>query len=185
MAVNATSGDRAQRGERQNVAQRRRQREQREQRSPRGRLGRLREAFPLWYGALGGPIIWALYFLLGYALVPTSCTTGTKLGQYIVAALAFIGEIAVVALSWRSLSALEESDVENRAFGDAAGAPGPARTMSDAERLAFRSRQRRRFMAQFGLYGGVFFLLATIALTIPLIWLSPCGSRIIEGGPMI
>ncbi len=67
--------------------------------------------FTLPFGFFAGPAAWALQILVGYALVPVACRSGSKLGIYLVSAAAAV--IILVAgtqayRSWREYAGRRE-----------------------------------------------------------------------------
>ncbi len=74
--------------------------------------------FILPFGFFAGPAAWALQILVGYALVPVACQSGSKLGIYLVSAAAAV--IILVAgiqayRSWREYAGGRELvDTEER-----------------------------------------------------------------------
>lgn len=126
-------------------------------------LGRLR----LWYGFLGAPVIWSVYFLVAYVAVALSCNAGNKIALYVLAIVAFLATAGTVVVSALNLRALPQS------------------TPANMPERARNTLARERFMARFGLYTGLFFTAAVVATVIPIIVLNPCQSHILEGTPII
>ncbi len=74
--------------------------------------------FTLPFGFFAGPAAWALQILVGYALVPVACQSGSKLGIYLVSIMAAV-IILVAGLrayrNWREYAGQRElEDTEAR-----------------------------------------------------------------------
>ncbi len=53
----------------------------------------------LFYGALGGPVFWALRLVIAYPLVPVACAQGSLLLPGLVSVVAFAGAVSSAAVS--------------------------------------------------------------------------------------
>ena len=113
----------------------------------------IRGKFLLWTGVLGGPIIWSLQLLAGYAVSRFSSEhrwlTGVHHGVS-VAAIVAAAACALVALrEWRRIGAGEPR-------GSEPGIPG-----------------RSRFMAALGVVTSAYFAVVILAQWLPVFFLSP------------
>jgi hypothetical protein len=108
----------------------------------------------LWFGALGGPIAWAIHLVLLYPLVPFVCQAGGSILLYIVA-FVLIGVIVFAGITaWLSWKKIPVED-QRRLLDD-------------------MNTDRRTFMSFFGLLSSGFFLFAAILGTLPIFFMHPC-----------
>jgi hypothetical protein len=119
---------------------------------PRTDVPDAREIRALWIGLLAAPAAFMLNLELAYALVPTACSTGTRLIVHLVhfgcLLLAFGGGL----LAWRTWRS--------------AGAEWPGEEGGKVGRT--------RFMAGSGVVGSALFALVIMAQWIPSFILNPC-----------
>ncbi len=114
--------------------------------------------FTLPFGFFAGPAAWALQILVGYALVPVACQSGSKLGILLVSAVAAV--IILVAgiqayRSWREYAGRRELvDTEQR--------------VSPAE-----------FIAISGALLSTLFFLLVVYTGVLMIFLNPCPANTI------
>lgn len=109
----------------------------------------------LWFGFLGPPIIWAVRFMVAYALVPEACSAAGLLALNVVTLVALAGTMlagVVAARSWR------------RTRGEHGAQDDPGRT-------AWR---RARFMALAGIFTSALFTAVIVAEGLANVLVDPC-----------
>lgn len=106
----------------------------------------------LWWGALSGPIAFALDEVLSYAIVQHSCSTGYHWLLHLYTAIAIL----------LCLSGLLAAQWCYRQLPHIAGSEGGS------------TESRSRWMAIYGSASNIAFIVAIIALAIPKWALSPC-----------
>ena len=106
----------------------------------------------LWAGLLLAPAAFLLNLEVAYALVPTACSTGTRLLVHFVHLVCLLLAAAGALIAWRSWRSTGETWP-----GEAGG------------RLS-----RSRFMAGVGLLLSVFIVMVIVAQWIPSFVLNPC-----------
>jgi hypothetical protein len=123
------------------------------------------KAWEMWYGLLGGPVIWAAHFTIVYAVASTSCQLGflidrTLLGLNALTAVLIIITIVAIAamvygifLTYRNWQRLTDDRREG------VGQP---------------ERNRQRFMAFSGLALNVIFIVSVILTLVPSFFFHPC-----------
>lgn len=110
--------------------------------------------YSLFYGVLAGPVIWSLYFIIGYGYVEVACKTpisGLPVWIYsgaavIVIALTVISALPIVYAAWLSYKVWRRLRNNN---------PPDAGTSYDPE-------GRNRFLALLGLQTSALFTLLTV-----------------------
>jgi hypothetical protein len=119
----------------------------------------------LWYGVLGGPVIWAAHFTITYAVASTSCQLGFLYDQTILGinALTFVLIVVTVVaiaamvygifLSYRNWQLLRDDEREG------IGQP---------------EQQRHRFMAFSGIAMTALFLASVVLSLVPSFFFHPC-----------
>lgn len=113
-----------------------------------------RGEWTLWAGILAGPIAFATDFVVSYALVQHSCSTGRSRLLHTSTLVALLVTLGGLAAAWRSLRAV------------------PAHARDDGGSIFDRSR----FMALGGIALSIAFTLVIVAIAIPRFVLSPCDS---------
>jgi Mn2+/Fe2+ NRAMP family transporter len=123
---------------------------------PEGRPVRL---WPLWFGILGPPAAWAVQLLVAYSAEELACSRGslerTVWGLSVNAlgiAMTIFGVSVTVASAWGSRRALKS--LKNREDDPAV--------------------QRSAFMASFGLYSAVFFLIVILLTAVGPLGIPSC-----------
>jgi hypothetical protein len=111
-----------------------------------------RELRALWAGLLLAPAAFLLNLEVAYALVPTACSTGTRLLVHVVHLVCLLLAAAGALIAWRSWRSTGETW------------PGGA-----GGRLS-----RSRFMAGVGLLLSLFIVMVIVAQWIPSFVLNPC-----------
>jgi hypothetical protein len=111
-----------------------------------------RELRALWAGLLLAPAAFLLNLEVAYALVPTACSTGTRLLVHVVHLVCLLLAAAGDLIAWRSWRSTGETW------------PGGA-----GGRLS-----RSRFMAGVGLLLSLFIVMVIVAQWIPSFVLNPC-----------
>ena len=111
-----------------------------------------RELRALWTGLLLAPAAFLLNLEVAYALVPTACSTRTRLLVHIVHLVCLLLAAAGALTAWRSWKSTGET------WPGEAGGP----------------LSRSRFMAGVGLLLSLFIVLVIVAQWIPSFVLSPC-----------
>jgi hypothetical protein len=119
---------------------------------PRTDIPDAREVRALWAGLLLAPAAFLLNLEVAYALVPTACSTGTRLLMHVVHLVCLFLAAAGALTAWRSWKSTGETW------------PGGA-----GGRLS-----RSRFMAGVGLLLSLFIVMVIVAQWIPSFVLSPC-----------
>ncbi len=116
--------------------------------------------FSLAFGFFAGPAAWYLLLLIGYALVPAACRSGSKLSLYLASGAAAIIILIAGLLSYRL-------------WRSAAGQPGPADEAANPRWPEFAAASGLLLSSLFFLlvvYTGIsqIFLIACPVNTIPL-----------------
>ncbi len=115
--------------------------------------------FPLWFGILGPPIIWAIRIAVSYVLVPYACWMGWIAMLHIVTLAALLGTAFAGWVAWgRWREAGRGTEVE---LGG--------------------TTTRTRFMAIFGMLSSGFFFLVMVAEGLANFFVDPCQ---IGGAPI-
>ncbi len=108
--------------------------------------------FPLFFGALGPPIIWAVRIGVNYVLVPYVCWGGWTWLLHLVTLAALLGTAAAGGVAWNRWRQVGSgNEIE---FGGLA--------------------TRTRFMALFGMVSSAFFFLVMVAEWLPSFFVHPC-----------
>jgi hypothetical protein len=103
----------------------------------------------LWFGALGGPVAWAIHLMVMYPLVEIACRFETSAPLY-AASVVLFGAAALAGLtSWLTLRLMRGRN----------GATVPRRV---------------RFMASFGAMAAVLFMVFIVGGTLPVFFDDPC-----------
>lgn len=111
-------------------------------------MGKRTEEAMLWFGALGGPIAWALRLVIAYPMVPVACKAGSLAPLLLVSAGFAAASILSTSVAWVSLG-------RHTAGGDA-------------------KEQRRYVMARAGLWLGVLFTGVIGAESAAIFFIDPC-----------
>lgn len=109
----------------------------------------------LWFGFLGPPIIWAVKFMVAYALVPGACSAAGLLALNVMTLVALAGTVlagVVAARSWR----------RTRGEHGAQREPGQA------------GWRRARFMALAGIFSSALFTAVIVAEGLANVLVDPC-----------
>ena len=106
----------------------------------------------LGYGFLGPPIVWAVKFMVAYALVPGACSAG---------GLLFLNVLTLVALGATVLAGV-------------VAARSLRRTRGEPEEHADPTRRRARFMAMAGLFTSALFTAVIVAEGLANVLVDPC-----------
>lgn len=106
----------------------------------------------LWFGVLGGPVLWFTHQQVELVLVPWVCGHAQTWILHAVTAACLAGVFAAGAVAWKNRT-------ENAPL-DAPEVPA--------------SRSRSRFMGTVGLMASVLFALVIIAQEVPNLLLDPC-----------
>lgn len=104
------------------------------------------------FGFLGPPIIWAVRFMVAYALVPAACSAGGLLLLNIVTLVALGGTVLAGVVSARSLP----------------------RTRGEQGEHGDQVRRRARFMAMAGLFTSALFTAVIVAEGLANVLVDPC-----------
>ena len=107
----------------------------------------------LWLGLLGGPLVWATYFTIGYFFVEASCRTAT--GSTIIG----LPGPAVIVVALTIVSLLLVLVAGRLAYQQWRQAAGP---------------ESGRFMAEAGLFTSGLFAFVILITGIPALVLAPC-----------
>ena len=103
----------------------------------------------LWFAALGSPIAWATHLMVMYPLVEVACRWQTSLPLYASSGLLFAVAGLAGVVSWGAVRAMRAHN----------GATVP---------------RRMRFMARFGVWSAVLFLILIAGGTLPVLFDDPC-----------
>jgi hypothetical protein len=109
----------------------------------------------LWFGFLGPPVIWAVRFMVAYALVPGACSAGGLLALNVVTLVALAGTVLAGVVAARS-------------WGRAGPEPG---VEGDPDHTAWR---RARFMAMAGIFTSALFTAVIVAEGLANVLVDPC-----------
>jgi len=120
-----------------------------EPRDGRGRAARNRE---LALGVLGGPILWGIQMVVGYALVPLSCSSGSKVSLYILATVTAVLTVSTGILAWRQWQLATDNRWQE----------------FDKPRLP------QSFLGSLGVITSLLFLLIIVMTGLANLFLSPC-----------
>jgi hypothetical protein len=119
-----------------------------------------------WPALLVAPLLALTQLSIAYSIVDVSCETQSRAALHAVAALFVVLVAITVAMAWRgwrrqvaSLGAEEHGDVRRHAVTAADG---------------HQAERRPPFLAMVSLLAGALSLLVTIALWLPIWFLSPC-----------
>jgi len=112
-----------------------------------------RESLALWFGILGGPIIWAVQLQVSYMLVPWACSTGHHWTLHLASLVFLLSAAAPAFIAWRASTT--------------------ARSRGTSERES-EGVGRIRFMAMLGLMTSALFLLLIFAQALPSFFIDPC-----------
>jgi hypothetical protein len=107
----------------------------------------------LWFGVLGGPIIWAAHLQILYCLVPVYCRTGSALWMHVTSVACVVVSVAAGLTAWSCLSRARAGD-----------------SPTDEEVPAARPH----FMALLGVANSALFTLIIIATAIASFMIDPC-----------
>jgi hypothetical protein len=105
-----------------------------------------------WLVPLLPPLVWFLYLLVSYALVPRACTTGTSVRLYVAALIALLAAASAGGLAWRLWRDTGQE------WPDEAGGVIP----------------RSRFLAGLAVLSSGLFFMVVLAQGVPTVILSPC-----------
>lgn len=108
----------------------------------------------LWFGALAGPVGWAVALMVSYPLVPASCVLESMLPLIFVTVLTGALIAAGGVIAWRSRRALAARQQES---GD-----------------MWRSNTRAELMATGGIVLSALFFLTTIGHAAAMLFVGPC-----------
>lgn len=125
----------------------------------------------LWLAFLGGPVAWSAHLLASYPLVPLACESGSTMALNLVTvAMLTLAGASAAAGAW-GLRRLGRTS----GGGSTAAPPGPAGT-GGGSLSAEAAVRRARFMARFGLWSGLFFMLVIAVEGLPPLLQHPCLS---------
>jgi hypothetical protein len=119
----------------------------------------------LWTNLLAGPIIWVVYFILGYSVVEAACylnilqntLLGFKAISIVIVGLTLLASLITLGMGflayrhWQQLRGYEEAESSPEQTGD------------------YRHFMLRGGMVLSGLFAFIIFITA-----LPVFWLSPC-----------
>lgn len=108
--------------------------------------------FPLWFGILGPPVIWAVRIAANYILVPYACWWGWVPLLHAITLAASLGTAAAGWVAWRRWR----------------------KTGRGTEVELGGSATRTRFMALTGMLSSGFFLLVIVAEGLANVFVDPC-----------
>lgn len=114
----------------------------------------------LWVSALSGPVIWSIYFLIGYLVVEAICKTSflsTTILVPIIVALTVIAAAATVYMGLLSYRIWRASGEEGELHGE-----------------EFRNKYHSRFMTFIGLILNALFAITIVLTGIPVLYLPLC-----------
>jgi hypothetical protein len=103
----------------------------------------------LWFGALGGPVFWALHLVLVYPLVEVACRFQTMVPLYAASVVLFAAVAAAGLVSWGYLRRMQRHDGATAA-------------------------RRVRFMATVGVAFAILFMILIAGGTLPMFFDDPC-----------
>src|SRR5438045_9636248 len=73
----------------------------------------------LWFGVLGGPIIWAAHLQILYCLVPVYCRTGSALWMHVTSVACVMISVAAGVTAWSCLSRARDGESASASPRDA------------------------------------------------------------------
>jgi hypothetical protein len=124
----------------------------------------------LWFGALSGPIVWSLHFLIGYGLTEIACRLGILESQ--VMGLPVLSIIILLLTLAALLITLFAGVLAYRNWQDLKRASLAPSLATGLQRV---DQDSGRFMAFGGLLLNGLFSFLILATGLPTLVLSPCG----------
>lgn len=132
----------------------------------------------LWFGVLGGPLIWIARLIIAYALVPVVCVQDWPLGMHVVSATSFVVAMAAAIVAGRAVQKLR-SERAQRVDGTLApqGTASVATDLAEIEAINNWTGQRAYFMAHLGVMMSSFFALVILVEWATTLFILPCVVR--------